>query len=97
MWERLNAKDNNDNIHILSGDAVNEGERDKVIQPPTSSVNTPINVPTTQPLPSVPMPDLQLPNSIPFLSKPSAHPQPKPLNEPLPEALLEHDLPQELG
>ena len=51
----------NDNVHILAGDAVDEGERDKIIQPPTSSVNTPINVPTTQPLPSMPTP-----NTIPI-------------------------------
>ena len=87
----------NDNVHILAGNAVNEGERDKVIQPPTSSVNTPINVPTTQPLPSVPMPDLQLPNSIPFLSKPSAHPQLEPLKELVPELLLEDNPLQELS
>ena len=87
----------NDDVHILAGDAVNEGERDKIIQPPTISINAPISVPAAQPLPSMPTPDSNLPNSILFPSEPSAHPQPKPLNEPLPEALLEDDLPQELG
>ena len=87
----------NDDIHILAGDAVDEGERDKIIQPPASSIKTPISTPTTQPLPSVPMPDPNPPNSILFPSKPSVHPQPEPLDKPLPEALLEDDLPQELG
>ena len=43
------------------------------------------------------MPNLNLPNSIPFPSEPATHPQPEPLKEPLPEALPEDDLPQELG
>ena len=86
-----------DDVHILAGDAVDEGERDKIIQPPTSSINAPISMPTTQPLPSVPMHDPNLPNSIPFPSEPSADPQPEPLDKLLPEALLEDDLPQELG
>ena len=93
-------KDNvciNDDIQILAGDTVNEGERDKIIQPPASSINTTIRVPATQSLPSVPTPDLNLPNSIPFPSEPSVHPQPEPLEEPLPKALPEDDLLQELG
>ena len=87
----------NDDDHILAGDAVDEGGRDKIIQPPASSINALISAPTAQPLPSVPMPDLNLANSILFPSKPSAHPQPEPLEGLLPEALLEDDLPQELG
>ena len=87
----------NDDDHILAGDAVDEGERDKIIQPPASSINALISAPTAQPLPSVPMPDLNLANSILFPSEPSAHPQPEPLEEPLPEALPEDDLPQELS
>ena len=87
----------NDDVHILAGNAVDEGERDKIIQPPTSSINTPISAPATQPLPSVPMPNPNPPNSISFPSEPSMHPKPEPLDEPLPEALLEDDLPQELG
>ena len=87
----------NEDVHILAGDAVDEGERDKIIQPPTSSINTPISVPATQPLPSVPMPNPNPPNSIPFPSEPSTHPQPEPIDELLPEALPEDDLPRELG
>ena len=87
----------NDDVHILAGDVVDEGERDKIIQPPASSINAPISAPAAQPLPSVPMPIPNLLNSIPFPSKPSVHPQPEPLDEPLPEALPEDDLPQELS
>ena len=87
----------NDDVHILTGNAVDKGERDKVIQPPTSSVTTLISVPSTQPLPSDPAPDPQLANSIPFLSEPPAHPQPETLKESLPEPLQEEDPPQELG
>ena len=87
----------NDDVHILAGDAVDEGERDKIIQPPASSTNAPISEPAAQPLPSIPMPNPNLLNSIPFPSEPSVHPQPEPLDEPLPEALPEDDLPQELG
>ena len=87
----------NDNVHILAGNAVDEGERDKIIQPPARSINTPISTPAAQPLPSVPMPDPNLQNSIPFPSEPSVHPSPEPLEEPLPEALPEDDLPLELS
>ena len=87
----------NDDVHILAGDAVDEGERDKIIQPPASSINAPISAPAAQPLPSVPMPDPNPLNSILFPSEPSAHPQPEPIDKPLPEALPEDDLPQELG
>ena len=82
----------NDNIHITAGDVVDEGERDKVLQPPTSNANT-TNVPNSAPAPQPKAPDITLEptvepepqNSVPFLS------EQEPAEEPLPEPLQEEN------
>ena len=88
----------NNNIHITAGDVVDEGERDKVLQPPTSNANA-TNVPNSAPAPQPKAPDIALEpalepepqNSVPFLS------EQEPAEEPLPEPLQEEDPQPELG
>ena len=86
----------NDNIHITAGDAVDEGERDKVLQPPTSNANT-TNAPNSAPAPQPKAPDVALElepepqNSVPFPSKQ------EPAEELLFEPLQEEDPQPELG
>ena len=88
----------NDNIHITAGDAVDEGERDKIIQPPASNANA-ANAPNSTPAPQPKVPDVALEpalepepqNSVPFPS------DQEPAKEPLPEPLQEEDPQPELG
>ena len=88
----------NDNIHITAGDAVDEGERDKILQPPTSNANV-ANAPNSAPAPQPKVPDVapepalepEPQNSFPFLS------EQEPAKEPLPEPLQEEDPQPELG
>ena len=86
----------NNNIHITAGNAVDEGERDKVLQPPASNANT-ANVPNSAPAPQPKAPDIalelepELQNSVPFPSKQ------EPAEELLPEPLQEEDPQPELG
>ena len=87
----------NDNVHIHADDVLDKGERDKVLQPPTSSATTPVITTAPQSQPKAPniTPELtdqpELQNSIPFLL------EPQPVKEPLPELLQEEDPPLELG
>ena len=88
----------NDNIHITAGDAVDEGERDKVLQPPTSNTNA-ANAPNSAPAPQPKAPDIapepalepEPQNLVPFPS------EQEPAEEPLPEPLQEEDPQPELG
>ena len=88
----------NDNIHITVGDAVDKGERDKVLQPPTSNTNA-ANVPNSAPAPQPKAPDItpepalqpEPQNSVPFPS------EQEPAKELLPEPLQEEDRQLELG
>ena len=86
----------NNNIHITAGNAVDEGERDKVLQPPASNANT-ANVPNSAPAPQPKAPDIalelepELQNSVPFPS------EQEPAEELLPEPLQEEDPQPELG
>ena len=88
----------NDNILITAGNAVDEGERDKILQPPTSNTNV-ANAPNSAPAPQPKVPDIALEpalepepqNSVPFPSKQ------EPAKEPLPEPLQEEDPQPELG
>ena len=88
----------NDNIHITAGDAVDEGERDKVLQPPTSNANA-ANAHNSTPAPQPKAPDIapepalepEPQNSVPFPS------EQEPAEEPLPEPLQEEDPQPELG
>ena len=88
----------NNNIHITAGNAVDKGERDKVLQPPASNANA-ANVPNSAPAPQPKAPDIAL--------KPALEPEPQnlvpfpseqePAEEPLPEPLQEEDPQPELG
>ena len=75
---------------------MDEGERDKVLQPPTSNANT-TNAPNSAPAPQPKAPDVALElepepqNSVPFPSKQ------EPAEELLPEPLQEEDPQPELG
>ena len=88
----------NNNIHITAGNAVDEGERDKVLQPPASNANA-ANVPNSAPAPQPKAPDVTLEptlepepqNLVPFLS------EQEPAEEPLPEPLQEENPQPELG
>ena len=88
----------NDNIHITAGNAVDEGERDKVLQPPASNTNA-ANAPNSAPAPQPKVPDIapepalepEPQNSVPFPS------DQEPAEEPLPEPLQEEDPQPELG
>ena len=86
----------NNNIYITAGNAVDEGERDKVLQPPASNANT-ANVPNSAPAPQPKAPDIalelepELQNSVPFPS------EQEPAEELLPEPLQEEDPQPELG
>ena len=85
----------NDNIHITAGNAVDEGERDKILQPPASNANAPNSTPAPQPKVSdialEPTLEPEPQNSVPFLFKQ------EPAEEPLPEPLQEEDPQPELG
>ena len=74
---------------------VDEGKRDKVLQPPTSNANAPNSAPAPQPKASgiTPEPTVEPEpqNSVPFLSKQ------EPAKEPLPEPLQKENLQPELG
>ena len=69
---------------------MDEGERDKVLQPPTSNANA-ANAPNSTPSPQPKVPDVALEptlepepqNLVPFLSK--QEPAKEPLHEPLQE------------
>ena len=88
----------NDNIHITAGDVVDEGERDKVLQPPASNANA-ANAPNGAPAPQPKVPDIapeptlepEPQNSVPFPS------EQEPAEEPLTEPLQEEDPQPELG
>ena len=88
----------NDNIHITAGNVVDEGERDKVLQPPTSNANA-ANAPNSIPAPQPKAPDVtpepavepEPQNLVPFLSKQ------EPAEELLPEPLQEENPQPELG
>ena len=88
----------NDNIHITAGNVVDEGERDKVLQPPTSNANA-ANAPNSTPAPQPKAPDVtpepavepEPQNLVPFLSKQ------EPAEELLPEPLQEENPQPELG
>ena len=88
----------NDNIHITAGNAVDEGERDKILQPPSSNTNA-ANAPNSAPAPQPKVPDVtpepalepEPQNSVPFPSNQ------EPAEEPLPEPLQEEDPQPELG
>ena len=88
----------NDNIHITAGNVVDEGGRDKVLQPPASNVNT-TNASNSTPAPQPKAPDVALEpalepepqNSVPFLS------EQEPAKELLPEPLQEENPQPELG
>ena len=88
----------NDSIHITAGNAVDEGERDKVLQPPTSNPNA-TNAPNSTPAPQPKAPDVapepalepEPQNSVPFPS------EQEPVEEPLPEPLQEENPQPELG
>ena len=77
---------------------MDEGERDKVLQPPASNANA-ANVPNSTPAPQLKAPDIAL--------KPALEPEPQnlvpfpseqePAEEPLPEPLQEEDPQPELG
>ena len=77
---------------------MDEGERDKVLQPPASNTNA-ANVPNSAPAPQPKAPDVtpepalepEPQNSVPFPSKQ------EPAEEPLPEPLQEEDPQLELG
>ena len=77
---------------------MDEGERDKVLQPPASNTNA-ANVPNSAPAPQPKAPDVALEpalepepqNSVPFPS------EQEPAEEPLPEPLQEEDPQLELG
>ena len=75
---------------------MDEGERDKVLQPPASNANT-ANVPNSAPAPQPKAPDIalelepELQNSVPFPS------EQEPAEELLPEPLQEEDPQPELG
>ena len=66
---------------------MDEGERDKILQPPASNTNA-ANVPNSTPAPAL-EPEPQ--NSVPFPS------DQEPAEEPLPEPLQEEDSQPELG
>ena len=82
----------NDNIHITAGNAVDEGERVKVLQPPASNPNA-TNVPNSAPAPQPNAPDIAL--------EPTVEPEPQnlvlfpseqePAKELLPEPLQEEN------
>ena len=88
----------NDSIHITAGNAVDKGERDKVLQPPTSNPNA-TNAPNSTPAPQPKAPDVapepalepEPQNSVPFPS------EQEPVEEPLPEPLQEENPQPELG
>ena len=77
---------------------MDKGERDKVLQPPTSNANA-ANAPNSMPAPQPKAPDIALEpalepepqNSVPFPSKQ------EPAEELLPEPLQEEDPQPELG
>ena len=89
----------NNSIHITAGDAVDKGERDKVLQPPASNANA-ANVPNSTPAPQPKVPDIalkptlepELQNSVPFPSKQELAEEPL-----LPEPLQEENPQPELG
>ena len=77
---------------------MDKGERDKILQPPTSNTNA-ANAPNSAPAPQPKAPDITLEptlepepqNLVPFPSKQ------EPAEEPLPEPLQEEDPQPELG
>ena len=88
----------NDDVHITAGDVVDEGERDKVLQPPTSNTNA-VNVPNSAPAPQPKAPDIT--------PDPTVKPEPQnlvlfpseqePLEEPLSKLPQEENLQPVLG
>ena len=88
----------NNNIHITTDDAVDEGERDKALQPLASNANA-TNAPNSAPAPQPKAPDVapepalepEPQNLVPFPSKQ------EPAEEPLPELLQEENTQPELG
>ena len=80
IFNESNIIANND-VHITAGDAVDEGERDKVLQPPTSNANA-TNAPNSAPAPQ------------PKAPEPTVEPKPQIL-VPFPSADSQTDIPED--